>query len=76
MAEAEKNKNVLELFKNDYDKRNEQMSFSMQEYLDLCKEDKEAYATAAERLLASIGDAKLIKTKDDSVLSRIFENIV
>jgi len=74
MTEVGKKKNVLELFKNDYEKRNEQKTFSVSEYLDLCKEDKQAYASAAERLLAAIGDAKLIETKDDSVLSRVFKN--
>ncbi len=31
-----------------------QEEYSLQEYLDLCKQDKTAYASAAERLLMAI----------------------
>ena len=33
-----------------------QEEYSLQEYLDLCKEDRGTYATAAERLLMAIGE--------------------
>jgi len=49
---------------------------SLQEYLDLCKTDPMAYAGAAERLLAAIGEPELIDTHNDSRLSRIFQNKV
>ena len=49
---------------------------SLQEYLDICKEDPMAYATAAERLLAAIGEPELIETRHDPRLSRIFSNKV
>ena len=53
-----------------------QEEYSLQEYLDLCKEDRGTYATAAERLLMAIGEPELIDTSADSRLSRIFSNKV
>lgn len=47
---------------------------SLEEYLNICKTDKLAYATASERLLAAIGDANLVDTRKDERLSRIFSN--
>jgi serine protein kinase len=49
---------------------------SLQDYLQLCKEDRSAYANAAERLLLAIGEAKLVDTREDPRLSRIFSNKV
>jgi len=54
--------------------REEEMS--LQEYLDLCKTDPSAYATAAERMLMAIGDPELVDTRDDPRMSRIFSNKV
>ncbi len=47
---------------------------SVQEYLELCKNDRSAYATAAERMLMAIGEPELVDTRLDSRLSRIFSN--
>ncbi len=52
--------------------REEEMS--IQEYLDLCRNDRTAYATAAERILMAIGDPELVDTRLDPRLSRIFSN--
>ena len=49
---------------------------SLQEYLDLCKQDRAAYATAAERMLMAIGEPELVDTRLDPRLSRIFSNKV
>jgi serine protein kinase len=51
-----------------------QEELSLQEYLALCKSDSGAYATAAERLLMSIGQPEFVDTSKDSRLSRIFSN--
>ena len=53
---------------------NKEEEISLQEYLELCKKDKEAYANPAERLLAAMGEPQQIDTRDNSVLSRIFSN--
>lgn len=50
--------------------------FSLQEYLQLCKEDPTVYASAAERLLIAIGEPEFIDTSQDPRLSRIFSNKV
>lgn len=49
---------------------------SIQTFLDLCKEDKSAYANAAERLLLAIGQPELVDTGKDPRLSRLFSNRV
>lgn len=67
-------KNTLfELFAEDI--KNKQVEeISIEEYLELCKEDRLAYATPAERILAAIGEPAKIDTSQDSKLSRIFQN--
>ncbi|WOX06973.1 PrkA family serine protein kinase [Microbulbifer pacificus] len=49
---------------------------SIQEYLELCKSDRSAYASPAERMLMAIGEAELVDTSRDPRLSRIFSNKV
>lgn len=51
-----------------------QEEMSLQEYLELCKQDPSVYATAAERMLLAIGKPELINTSQDPRLSRIFSN--
>jgi serine protein kinase len=58
-----------------FDARQEE-ELSLQEYLELCKSDPHAYASAAERLLLAIGEPELIDTRHDPRLSRIFQNKV
>ena len=50
--------------------------YSLKEYLELCKEDPSAYASAAERMLLAIGEPELVDTAKDQHLSRIFSNKV
>ncbi|MCC4117204.1 PrkA family serine protein kinase [Aromatoleum toluclasticum] len=54
--------------------REEEMS--IQEYLELCRSDPSAYATAAERMLMAIGEPELVDTRVDPRRSRIFSNKV
>ena len=49
---------------------------SIQDYLELCRSNPLAYASAAERMLAAIGEAELVDTSRDARLSRIFSNRV
>jgi len=49
---------------------------SLQDFLKLCKDDKSAYANAAERLLMAIGEPEVVDTAQDPTLSRIFSNRV
>ncbi|UZE95443.1 PrkA family serine protein kinase [Alkalimarinus alittae] len=48
--------------------------YTLEEYLQICKNDPSAYATAAERLLLAIGEPEFIDTSKDPRLSRIFSN--
>jgi serine protein kinase len=50
--------------------------YSIQEYLEICKKDPTAYATAAERMLSAIGQPELVDTHHDPRLSRLFFNKV
>jgi serine protein kinase len=54
----------------------QQEEYSLEEYLDICKNDPSAYASAAERLLLAIGEPELVDTASDPRLSRIFSNRV
>ncbi|PIW60474.1 PrkA family serine protein kinase [Shewanella sp. CG12_big_fil_rev_8_21_14_0_65_47_15] len=60
-----------------YQKRYEQKldeEYTLQEFLDICKEDRSAYMSASERLLLAIGEAEVIDTAKNPILSRIFSN--
>src|SRR5215831_5720648 len=52
----------------------QQDEMSLEEYLELCRSDPGAYASAAERMLAAIGEPELIDTRLDPRLSRIYSN--
>ena len=49
---------------------------TLEEYLDECKRNTLAYATAAERMLKAIGEPQMLDTRNDPRLSRIFQNKV
>jgi len=64
---------IAEMFNEGYSK-GKQDEMSLLDYLALCKKDSMAYASAAERMLAAIGEPCIIDTSGDSRLSRIFMN--
>jgi len=66
---------LLEGYKSRYSAAQE-AEMSLEEYLDLCRRDSSAYANAAERMLAAIGEPELIDTRNDPRLSRLFSNRV
>jgi serine protein kinase len=72
---ADKRSGVLARAKARYEDQRED-EFSLDEYLELCRNDKSAYATAAERMLMAIGEPDLLDTRQDPRLSRIFSNQV
>lgn len=47
---------------------------SLKDYLGLCKRDPLTYASAAERMLAAIGEPEVLDTRNNPRLSRIFSN--
>ncbi|MDF0535962.1 PrkA family serine protein kinase [Shewanella sp. A32] len=66
---------IFEHYQQRYEKKLEE-EFTLQEFLDLCKKDRTAYASAAERLLIAIGEPQVIDTSKIPVLSRLFSNRV
>lgn len=66
---------IMQHFKDRYESTQEE-EYTLEEYLEICKKDPTAYATAAERMLIAIGEPELIDTSRDQRLSRIFSNKV
>jgi len=60
-------------YSQNYEGRKE-VEMTLFEYLEACKKDPLIYATAAERLLAAIGEAEVVDTAKDPRLGRIFMN--
>ena len=72
-ASAHEARGVLSRFQARYESRMEE-EYTLQEYLELCKSNPAAYATAPERMLMAIGEPEMIDTRNDPRLSRIFSN--
>ena len=66
---------IFKHYQDRYEQAQEE-EFSLQEFLNLCKNNKLAYSSASERLLSAIGEPKEIDTAKDPSLSRIFSNRV
>src|SRR5438132_1633075 len=64
---------VISSFAARYERTREE-ELSLEDYLDECKRNPLAYATAAERMLKAIGEPQMIDTRNDPRLSRIFAN--
>jgi serine protein kinase len=56
--------------------RTREEEISLEEYLQECKRNPLAYATAAERMLKAIGTPQTVDTRNDPRLSRLFANKV
>jgi len=66
---------LLEEFRSNYSAtQNEEMG--LEDYLEMCKREPASYATAAERMLAGIGEPEPVDTRNDPHLGRIFGNRV
>ena len=55
---------------------NFQQEMSLQDFLELCREEPTTYASAAERMLQAIGEPELLDSRSDPRLGRIFSNKV
>lgn len=64
---------IFKQYQSRYEARQHE-EYSLEEYLQLCKDDAMAYASAPERMLKAIGEPEVIDTAKDSRLSRIFSN--
>ena len=66
---------LLERYHTNYGASREE-EMTLDDYLELCRKDPEAYATPAERMLAAIGEPEVVDTRNDPRLSRLFSNRV
>ena len=66
---------VLEQFRSNYSATQAE-EMSVEAYLDLCRREPQAYASAAERMIAGIGEPELVDTRNEPHLGRIFGNRV
>lgn len=64
---------IFSHYQSRYEESKEE-ELTIQEYLNLCKKDPTAYASAAERMLLAIGEPELVDTRKDQRLSRLFSN--
>lgn len=64
---------IFETYAEGYAKR-AQEEMSLQDYLQGCRSDPMFYASAAERMVAAIGEPELVDTSQDPRLGRIFQN--
>ena len=65
---------LLERYKTRYSESQDE-EMSIEDYLDLCKRDPGTYASAAERMLDTIGEPQSIDTRSDPRLSRSFSKL-
>jgi len=64
---------IFQHFQNRFDSRTQE-EFTLKEFLQVCKDDPGAYASASERMLMSIGEPEIVDTSREQRLSRIFSN--
>lgn len=64
---------IFEQFAEEYG-RTKLVEMTLQDYLLGCREDATMRATAAERMVAAIGEPELVDTSQDPRLSRLFLN--
>ncbi|BAE50957.1 PrkA family serine protein kinase [Paramagnetospirillum magneticum] len=67
------NDDIFTRYSRAYEGRKD-VEFSLLEYLEGCRDDPMMYASAAERMIAAIGEPEVIDTAKDARLSRVFMN--
>lgn len=67
------NIDLFTTYARSYESRRE-TEMSLQDYLEGCRDDPMMYASAAERILAAIGEPEMLDTSRDARLGRIFMN--
>ncbi|MEZ5994125.1 MAG: PrkA family serine protein kinase [Hyphomonadaceae bacterium] len=64
---------IFRSYARSFEQRRE-AEMSLQDFLALCRDDPMAYASAHERLLAAIGEPRMVDTSKDARLGRVFMN--
>jgi serine protein kinase len=65
--------NIFDIFARAYEGQ-KQHRMSLKDYLEGCKSDPKLYASAAERMIAAIGEPEFVDTAKDARLGRIYMN--
>jgi serine protein kinase len=68
-----KGASVFSMFSSAYARERREV-MSLTDYLEGCRDDPSMYSTAAERMIAAIGEPKVIDTSKDLRLGRVFLN--
>ncbi len=64
---------IFRSYARSFEQRRE-AEMSLQDFLALCRDEPMAYASAHERLLAAIGEPRMVDTSKDARLGRVFMN--
>lgn len=64
--------NIFDHYRQRYEAAKDE-EFTLQEFLTICRQDRSAYANAAERLLMAIGEPNMVDTALEPRLSRLFQ---
>lgn len=64
--------NIFDHYRQRYEAAKDE-EFTLQEFLTICRQDRSAYANAAERLLMAIGEPVMVDTALEPVLSCLFQ---
>ncbi|EJB5400950.1 PrkA family serine protein kinase [Salmonella enterica] len=67
--------NIFDHYRQRYEAAKDE-EFTLQDFLTICRQDRSAYANAAERLLMAIGEPNMVDTAQEPRLSRLFSNRV
>lgn len=64
--------NIFDHYRQRYEAAKDE-EFTLQEFLTICRQDRSAYANAAERLLMAIGEPVMVDTATEPELSVSFQ---
>ena len=65
--------NIFDHYRQRYEAAKDE-EFTLQEFLTICRQDRSAYANAAERLLMAIGEPNMVDTAPSHGFPSIFES--
>jgi hypothetical protein len=64
--------NIFDHYRQRYEAAKDE-EFTLQEFLTICRQDRSAYANAAERLLMAIGEPVMVDTAGATAFPSLFE---
>lgn len=65
--------NIFDHYRQRYEAAKDE-EFTLQEFLTICRQDRSAYANAAERLLMAIGEPNMVDTALEPAFPSLFES--